>query len=229
MPAATHAAAPPLEPPGMRVEVPGIARLLEGRVFVRAPHGELVHVRLADQAPRRPLSAGRSTVASYGGRKFSSIREAQVVGSPAVQSRSLIATGRPASRPSGLPARRRRSISSARARAAGGSTRKKAPTCRRAWRFDRDSAGVICDAGGFAALELAQQFGGSQIDQRHGSLAQDRGNQIEFGVVMRRVGQRLLGRQAGAQLRRRRKTFAKSSAWAIGSTPSVFSSESCST
>ena len=56
-----------------------------------------------------------------------------MVGSPCVQSTSLTATGRPASRPRGLPALRRRSISSAWASAAAGSTRKKArtaPSCR---------------------------------------------------------------------------------------------------
>ena len=45
------------------------------------------------------------TVASYGGRKFSSIREAQVVVWPRSQSMSFTATGRPASRPTGLPLR----------------------------------------------------------------------------------------------------------------------------
>ena len=39
------------------------------------------------------------TVASYGGRKFSSIRDAQVVDSPCVQRTSLIATGKPPRRP----------------------------------------------------------------------------------------------------------------------------------
>ena len=56
-----------------------------------------------------------------------------MVGSPCVQSTSLTATGSPASRPSGLPALRRRSISSAWASAAAGSTRKNAftaPSCR---------------------------------------------------------------------------------------------------
>ena len=56
-----------------------------------------------------------------------------MVGSPCVQSTSLTATGSPASSPSGLPALRRRSISSARVKAAAGSTRRNAftwPSCR---------------------------------------------------------------------------------------------------
>ena len=48
MPAATHAAEPPLEPPGVRVEVPGIVRHLKRRVLGRAAHRELVHVRPAE-------------------------------------------------------------------------------------------------------------------------------------------------------------------------------------
>ena len=175
------------------------------------------------------------TVASYGGRKFSSIREAQVVGSPAVQSRSLIATGKPASRPSVWPARRRRSISSARAESGrridaqkgadlavvlGDPVEQRLGDGRRWW-FRRAPSWPKQFGGGVRSTER-HRLG------RHGSLAQDRGNQIEFGVVMRRVGQRLLGRQAGGDFVGR-KTLAMSSAWAIGSTPSVFSSESCST
>ena len=51
-----------------------------------------------------------------------------MVGSPCVQSTSFKATGSPASRPTGLPALRRRSISSACAKAAAGSTLKNAFT-----------------------------------------------------------------------------------------------------
>ena len=47
--AATAAAEPPLEPPGMRSRSHGIARRLVGAVLGRRAHGELVHVRLADQ------------------------------------------------------------------------------------------------------------------------------------------------------------------------------------
>ena len=47
-PAATATADPPLDPPGMRFERPGIARRAERRVFGGRPHRELVAVGLAD-------------------------------------------------------------------------------------------------------------------------------------------------------------------------------------
>ena len=47
--AATQAAEPPLEPPGMRARSQGLCVGEEGRVLVRPAHGELVHVGPADQ------------------------------------------------------------------------------------------------------------------------------------------------------------------------------------
>ena len=105
---------------------------MEGRVFIRSAHGELVHVGPPEQHGVGRLEP-RDDRRVVGWRKFSSIREAQVIGSPCVDSTSLTATGSPASRPSGLPAVRRRSICSAWASAAGRSTRKNAltvPSCR---------------------------------------------------------------------------------------------------
>ena len=57
------------------------------------------------------------TVASYGGTKFSRIFEEQVVRTPLVQITSLMARGTPSRGLSGLPAFRRFSVASARARA----------------------------------------------------------------------------------------------------------------
>src|SRR5205085_4996757 len=82
--AATAAAEPPLEPPGMRSGAQGL------RV---GPKAEFSHeAPMANSSmfvlPISTASAARSrttTVASYGGRKFSSIRETQVVGSSVVQ------------------------------------------------------------------------------------------------------------------------------------------------
>ena len=130
MPAATQAAAPPLEPPGVR-RGPRVARELKGRVLGRAAHGELVHVRAAEQHGVGGLELGDDRGV---------VRRAEVLQHPrgaggrlaAVQSRSLTATGSPASRPTGLPCLRRWSMRSACSRAACESTRRKAPT-RPSW------------------------------------------------------------------------------------------------
>ena len=50
--AATAAAEPPELPPGTRCRVPGIAHRAEVRGLVRRAHRELVHVGLAEHAPR---------------------------------------------------------------------------------------------------------------------------------------------------------------------------------
>ena len=103
MPAATQAAAPPLEPPGIRSRSHGL------RVGKKAEFSFEPPIANSSRFVR-PISTASAacsfatTVASYGGRKFSSIREPQVVSSPSAQSRSLTATGSPPSRPTGLPA-----------------------------------------------------------------------------------------------------------------------------
>ena len=124
MRAATHAAEPPLEPPGMRDKSHGLCvgknaefsfdpPMANSSMFVRPINTASAAFKLA------------MTVASYGGRKPSKIREAHVVGSPCEQRRSFTATGSPASGPTGLPDFRRLSIASACAIAPAESTRKK--------------------------------------------------------------------------------------------------------
>ena len=83
----------------------------------------LVLPRIAGPAAR----SLRTTVASYGGTQPSRIREPQVVGSPAVASTSLIASGTPASGEAARPAARR-SSDGARPAASAPS----ASTCRKA-------------------------------------------------------------------------------------------------
>ena len=51
--AATAAAEPPEEPPGMRSKIPRIARWKERGVLRRGAHGEFIKIGLADDAPRR--------------------------------------------------------------------------------------------------------------------------------------------------------------------------------
>ena len=76
-----------------------------------------------------PAAVSRSTtVASYGGRQPSRIRDEQVVGTPRVHRLSFSATGTPASGPGSSPAATRASIGAAAWRASSASTRLKACT-----------------------------------------------------------------------------------------------------
>ena len=96
--AATQAAAPPLEPPGMQAKSQGL-RVGKNAEFSFEPPiaNSSMFVR-----PRNTASAARSfstIAASYGGRKLASIFDAQVVNSPFVQIKSFTATGKPPSNP----------------------------------------------------------------------------------------------------------------------------------
>src|SRR5713226_1744296 len=87
-PAATAAALPPLEPPGTRLRSHGLAVGKNAEFSVDEPIANSSMLVL----PMITAPASRSrdtTVASYGGRQPSRIREAQVVGASAVQSTSL--------------------------------------------------------------------------------------------------------------------------------------------
>src|SRR6266571_7522385 len=102
MPAATAAADPDDEPPGTRPGAHG---------FLVAPNAEFSPLEpIANSSMfvfpsiTSPASLSRvMTLASYGGRKPSSILEPAVVGTPAVQITSLIAAGTPVS---GVPSPR---------------------------------------------------------------------------------------------------------------------------
>ena len=126
-PAATAAALPPEEPPGTRLAVVRVAGGTEGRVLGRGAHGELVEVGLADDRPRRRRRGAATTVASYGGRQPSRIRDEQVVGH-AARAEVVLERDR-ARRPAVRGPRRaaiRSSIAAAAARASSASTRLKA-------------------------------------------------------------------------------------------------------
>src|SRR5580704_17134371 len=102
-PAATAAADPPLEPPGMRSVASG---------FSTGPYAEFsLELPIANSSqfvlPKitAPAFSIRATaVASYGGTYFSRIFDPQVVVTPRVLNTSFTATGTPASAGSGLPA-----------------------------------------------------------------------------------------------------------------------------
>ncbi len=125
--AATAAAEPPPEPPGMRPVSHG---------FRVAPNAEYsVEEPMANSSmfvlPRIGIFAAlmRSTmVASYGGIQPSRILEAAVVGMPLVTTTSLMAIGTPASGPSFSPRAIAASTSAAVARAPSRSTWRKALT-----------------------------------------------------------------------------------------------------
>src|SRR5262249_14600404 len=101
IPADTAAAEPPLDPPGDRVRSHGFPVFLNAEFSVEPPiANSSMLVRPTSTAP-----ASRSfviTVASYGARKLSRIRDAHVVFCPRSQKMSFTATGNPASRPTGF-------------------------------------------------------------------------------------------------------------------------------
>ena len=94
--AATAAALPPEEPPGIRSRSQGLRVTWLALFSVEEPIAN--SSMLARPMKTAPASRRRAaTVESAGGRKPSRIREAQVVRRPATQMLSLIASGTPAS------------------------------------------------------------------------------------------------------------------------------------
>jgi hypothetical protein len=120
--AATAAADPPLDPPGMRSSAHGLCTGPNAEFSFDDPIANSSQFVLptitAPAASRR-----RTTVASYGGMKSSRIRDDAVVNIPRTLMLSLIAIGIPASGPSDSLALRRSSICCARAMARSASTR----------------------------------------------------------------------------------------------------------
>src|SRR5947207_11849836 len=115
-PAATAAADPPLDPPGTRVRSWGLRVGPKAEFSVDEPMANssrfVLPMTIAPAARRRV-----TTVASYGGRHPSRMRDAQVVGTPRVHMLSLSATGTPARGPGSPPVATPRSTGSAAARA----------------------------------------------------------------------------------------------------------------
>src|ERR1700686_3255139 len=97
-PAATAAAEPPLDPPGTRESSCGLRVGPNAEFSVELPIAN--SSRLVLPTATAPASRTRcTTVASYGGRHPSRIRDEHVVGTPRVHRLSLSAIGTPASGP----------------------------------------------------------------------------------------------------------------------------------
>src|SRR5437016_8271877 len=95
-PAATAAALPPLDPPGTRPGSCGLHVGPNAEFSVELPMAN--SSRLVLPMGMAPVARTRATtVASYGGRQPSRMRDEHVVGIPRVQRLSLRATGMPAS------------------------------------------------------------------------------------------------------------------------------------
>src|SRR5438093_6864412 len=102
-PAATAAAPPPVDPPGVRVRSQGLRDSPNNGLSVeprQANSGRLVRPTKIAPAARRRATLGLSS----GGTKSARRREPEVVRSPAVQWLSLIERGTPWSGPSGSAA-----------------------------------------------------------------------------------------------------------------------------
>src|SRR3954465_11769266 len=110
--AATAAAEPPPDPPGVRARAQGLRVGPYAECSVEDPMANssmLVLPRIG-----RPAALSRATtVASYGGTQPPRILDPQVVGRPSVASTSLTAIGTPSRADSGAPAARRASDSAA--------------------------------------------------------------------------------------------------------------------
>ena len=122
MPAATAAAVPPDEPPGVFAGFHGL-RVMPVRGELVSPlqpnSGVVVLPRITAPASRSRAVAGASTSHACFG---STVREPRKVGQPLARIRSLIETGTPSSSPSGAPDFQRLSLAAAEASAESGST-----------------------------------------------------------------------------------------------------------
>src|SRR5256885_8167283 len=97
-PAATAAAEPPLDPPGTRLGSCGLRVGPNAEFSVDEPIAN--SSRFVLPTTTAPAARRRSTtVASYGGRQPSRMRDEHVVGMPRVAKLSFSATGTPASGP----------------------------------------------------------------------------------------------------------------------------------
>ena len=128
-PAATAAAVPPDEPPGVRDRSQGLRVMpVSGELVspLQPNSGVLVLPSSTAPASRRRAVTGASTSQGWCG---STVRDPRRVGQPRVRIRSLIEVGTPSSRPVAVPARQRASLARALARAASPSTTQKALSC----------------------------------------------------------------------------------------------------
>ncbi len=123
--AATEAALPPEEPPGVRSRSQGLRQGPKALFSLDEPMANSSMLSLPTTTA--PATSSRSTtVASKGGTKPSRMREPQVVSSPFVRKMSFSAMGTPSSRDRASPRARRASEARAAARERSGATRRKA-------------------------------------------------------------------------------------------------------
>ena len=125
-PAATAAAVPPEDPPGVRVGSHGLRVMPVSSELVSPlqPNSGVVvlPIRTAPASRSRAV-AGASTSQAWSG---STVRLPRRVGQPRVRMRSLIEVGTPSSGPTGSPCRQRTSLAAAEAMASSAATRQKA-------------------------------------------------------------------------------------------------------
>src|SRR6202035_145902 len=95
-PAPTAAALPPEEPPGTRSRSHGLRTGPKAEFSFEDPIANSSWLVLASRLAPAPVRR-ETTVAVYGGRYLSRIREPAWLGTPSVQKRSLTASGNPAS------------------------------------------------------------------------------------------------------------------------------------
>ncbi len=161
-PAATEAALPPDEPPGTRVGSCGFFVGPNAEFSVDEPIANSSRFVLPITIP--PAARMRSTtVAEYGGRQPSRIRDEQVVGMPRVQRLSFSATGTPASGPGSSPAATWSSTTTAAARASSARTRLKACSSP-----SRSSMRARCSSTTSRADRCSGSHGGGDLEGGHG-------------------------------------------------------------
>ena len=129
MPAATAAALPPDEPPGLRSRFQGLRVAPQVTLWVSAfqpSSGVFVLPTITQPAARSRATSSESAAA---GDWPANAADPRVVGKPAASSRSFTPMGMPASGPTRSPRATHRSISRAAAMAASSSTATNAFTC----------------------------------------------------------------------------------------------------
>src|SRR3981081_3922799 len=102
-PAATAAALPPEEPPGTRPRSHGLRTGPNAEFSLEEPIANSSWLVFAIRGAPAPARRD-TTVAAYGGRYPSRIRDPAWLGTPSVQNRSFTASGTPPSGPASAPA-----------------------------------------------------------------------------------------------------------------------------
>ena len=171
----------------------------------------------------RGARRARTTVASYGGRQPSRMRDEHVVGMPRVHMLSLSATGTPASGPGSSPRATAASTASAAARASSASTR------LNAWiSASRASIAARCSSSTSRADRAPARTSAAMLARRrHGSSPEDARHPEP--VVLGRGRLPRAPRRAARPGRTSsgRNTFTSGSGCAVGGTSCVSSADTC--